>query len=270
MNWMIQKFYQNQLQLLQHLQQYQQTFAGNVAPPSPPGSSIADDQQRLATEVPAEQPQASSDEKVEDHHQEPVVLQENFIQMSPEKEWVALNRLGEASLEHASPSAAGPVKAAQGPTATKLRFHPYEFRKRQHGANIDALNLTGPVEVDLKYHKNMARSFGSSKEDSTPEQQKRRIRNTEAARISRAKARAISGLLEKESTEAAETNLQRKVLVAQKRVYIAGLLKLLGMPAKDLMVEWEQQEQTDDDQDPEGNEWAEGKRTPVHEAPMEC
>uniref|UniRef100_A0A182J0L8 Uncharacterized protein n=1 Tax=Anopheles atroparvus TaxID=41427 RepID=A0A182J0L8_ANOAO len=171
MNWMFYKFYQDQLKLIQQLQLDQQKLLGDVAPASSLGLSIADEQhqQHQATECPIDLPPEFSAEEA-DHREESMQLQENLPKVS------TLQGRGEISLGQAPMRVADPVKAAHGPAATrmKLRFHPYEFRQSVHGPNIAALQLTGPVEVDVKYHKSMVRSFDNKGKECTPRQRERR------------------------------------------------------------------------------------------------
>lgn len=208
-NLLMQTICQERLRLIQQLQQHHPSFPEDIAPPSPPGSSVAEDQ--TVTEASIE-------------HPEDLTVEETYPQETTEESIVA-------DPVEDEPTAAKP---------SKVRIQPTELRKRIMGVSLPALNFSGPLEVDLTYHENMARSF--STEERTPEQRMRRLRNTQAARVSRAKTRAVRDLLEKECTEATEKNTNYKTLVAQKRVYIGALLKLLGLPAKDLSVEWEKQE----------------------------
>ncbi|KFB47010.1 hypothetical protein ZHAS_00015023 [Anopheles sinensis] len=55
----------------------------------------------------------------------------------------------------------------------------------------------------------------------------------------RAKMKAARNLLEKACSEAVEKNTGHKKQIIQKRVYLGVYRKLLGLPAKDLSVEWE-------------------------------
>ncbi|XP_058065721.1 uncharacterized protein LOC131215350 [Anopheles bellator] len=92
-----------------------------------------------------------------------------------------------------------------------------------------ALVATSLGEMSLVYHGNMARKFPGL-ENRTPEQQKQRQRNTEAARISRAKTKLLEQLVEKETQEVSTTNTRSKRMVAAQLVYVNTLADLLDLP----------------------------------------
>ncbi|XP_052861600.1 uncharacterized protein LOC128268520 [Anopheles cruzii] len=92
-----------------------------------------------------------------------------------------------------------------------------------------ALVSTSLGEMSLVYHGNMARKFPGL-ENRTPEQQKQRQRNTEAARISRRKTKLLEQLVEKETQEVSSTNTRSKRMVAAQLVYVNTLTDLLDLP----------------------------------------
>uniref|UniRef100_A0A182R162 eIF-4F 25 kDa subunit n=1 Tax=Anopheles farauti TaxID=69004 RepID=A0A182R162_9DIPT len=83
-------------------------------------------------------------------------------------------------------------------------------------------------EIPVVYHKNMARTFPGTAR--TPEQLEMRRRNTEAARISRAKAKMAEMLMEKEAADLGATNEAVKRMVAAQLVYANALCRLLELP----------------------------------------
>ncbi|ETN59647.1 hypothetical protein AND_008783 [Anopheles darlingi] len=85
------------------------------------------------------------------------------------------------------------------------------------------------TKFPIVYHRNMARTFPGH-ETRTPEQQRQRQRNTEAARISRAKTKLLEQLMEREMQDVAATNTNRKRMVASQREYVNRLAELLHLP----------------------------------------
>ncbi|KFB52136.1 hypothetical protein ZHAS_00020461 [Anopheles sinensis] len=198
---------EERLRLIQQLQQHHQSFPEDIAPPSPPGWSVVEE--HTVTEASAEHPEDLNAEETDPQETKEVSEAADSVQDEP-----------------------------TAPKPVKVRIQPNKLRIM--GVSLPPLNHSGPLEMDHTYHGNMARSFSS--EERTPGQRKRLLRDKLSKRVSRAKARAVRGLLEKECAEAVEKNTNYKKLVAQKRVYIGALLKLLGLPAKDLSAEWEKQE----------------------------
>lgn len=208
---MFQLIYETRLQeLLLEQQQIQQQEISTVAvtPPPSPSSSTAEDRT---------------------HYQGPVDLS-----------------YGGVNYSMASPSSATsfepkPVKqqrqtSAKLSAARKIRFDPYQMSRRPR--HLSAVSVKDSVEVDLMYHESMARQVQPTT-DYTPEEKDRRDKIAYAARVSRAKERALHSLLKTEHDEAAEQNQSQKMFVAQKRVYATELCYLLGLPRKDLAAEWE-------------------------------
>uniref|UniRef100_A0A182R0F9 BZIP domain-containing protein n=1 Tax=Anopheles farauti TaxID=69004 RepID=A0A182R0F9_9DIPT len=116
----------------------------------------------------------------------------------------------------------------------KIRFNPYDLQRRSK--HLSAVSVDTPVEVELTYNKNMVRTRSS--QCSTPEEKKRRLQNTYAARLSRAKTRTLQMMLEKEHNEEAAHNQSLKRSVAAKRTYVIMLQQLLGLPTQKLASEW--------------------------------
>ncbi|XP_050094127.1 uncharacterized protein LOC126576869 [Anopheles aquasalis] len=85
------------------------------------------------------------------------------------------------------------------------------------------------AKIPIVYHRNMARTFPGH-DTRTPEQQRQRQRNTEAARISRAKTKLLEQLMEKEMRDVAAINANRKRMVATQREYVNRLANLLHLP----------------------------------------
>ncbi|XP_053665560.1 uncharacterized protein LOC128714708 [Anopheles marshallii] len=88
------------------------------------------------------------------------------------------------------------------------------------------------AKIPLIYHKSMARQFPSKQR--TPEQMEMRRRNTEAARVSRAKMKMAELLMQKEANELSTANLTHKQMIASQLVYANALSKLLDMQSVDL------------------------------------
>ncbi|XP_050075452.1 uncharacterized protein LOC126562898 [Anopheles maculipalpis] len=81
-------------------------------------------------------------------------------------------------------------------------------------------------KIPLFYHKSMARQFPTK--ERTPEQMEMRRRNTEAARLSRAKMKMAELMMEKEATELSTENTGIKQMIASQLVYANELRKLLN------------------------------------------
>ncbi|XP_053674298.1 uncharacterized protein LOC128724601 [Anopheles nili] len=83
-------------------------------------------------------------------------------------------------------------------------------------------------QLPIIFHKNMARNYPTV--NRTPEQLETRRRNTEAARISRAKTKMAQRMMEKEAEELSVTNSAVKRVVAARLVYVNAINKLLNFP----------------------------------------
>uniref|UniRef100_A0A182QTB8 BZIP domain-containing protein n=1 Tax=Anopheles farauti TaxID=69004 RepID=A0A182QTB8_9DIPT len=116
----------------------------------------------------------------------------------------------------------------------KIRFNPYDLQRRSK--HLSAVSVDTPVEVELTYNKNMVRTRSS--QCSTPEEKKRRLQNTYAARLSRAKTRTLQMMLEKEHNEEAAHNQSLKRSVAAQKTYVGMLQQLLGMQKQNHESEW--------------------------------
>lgn len=94
------------------------------------------------------------------------------------------------------------------------------------------------VDLPIPYHKNMARHFPGA-DQRTPEQQALREKNTEAARSSRAKAKATNTKGIDEYINATTKSMNYKKTLACEMVYCNELLKHLGRPTMDWQYVWE-------------------------------
>lgn len=94
------------------------------------------------------------------------------------------------------------------------------------------------VDLPIPYHKNMARHFPGA-DQRTPEQQALREKNTEAARSSRAKAKATNTKGIDEYINATTKSLNYKKTLSCEMVYCNELLKHLGRPTMDWQYVWE-------------------------------
>jgi hypothetical protein len=100
---------------------------------------------------------------------------------------------------------------------------------------------TRRVSLPIKYHKNMARHFPSSKVR-TPEEQRLRQKNTEAARLSRIKARIMETVMDSDIMKNLRENFRSKRTVATQRVYANMLLEILGRETVDWKAKWNQKQ----------------------------
>ncbi|XP_052898096.1 uncharacterized protein LOC128304894 [Anopheles moucheti] len=105
-----------------------------------------------------------------------------------------------------------------------LQTHPL---KRYNAAITSA-----EAKISLIYHKSMARQFPTK--ERTPEQMEMRRRNTEAARVSRAKMKMAELLMQKEANELSTTNATHKQMIASQLVYANELSKLLDNQSVEL------------------------------------
>lgn len=120
-------------------------------------------------------------------------------------------------------------------TSSNFDYQYLKYPKRSSsGDSIDQYNYAG---VPVVYHQNMARTFPGS-ENRTPEQQEQRQKNTVAARYSRAKAKMIENIVERESVEAKQENLTSKRNIAARNVYANMMLELLGKDEIDWNAKW--------------------------------
>ncbi|XP_050075517.1 uncharacterized protein LOC126562954 [Anopheles maculipalpis] len=87
-------------------------------------------------------------------------------------------------------------------------------------------------KIPLFYYKSMARQFPTK--ERTPEQMEMRRRNTEAARLSRAKMKMAELMMEKEATELSTENTGIKQMIASQLVYANELRKLLNKSSIEL------------------------------------
>uniref|UniRef100_A0A182PDP8 eIF-4F 25 kDa subunit n=1 Tax=Anopheles epiroticus TaxID=199890 RepID=A0A182PDP8_9DIPT len=108
-------------------------------------------------------------------------------------------------------------------------------------------------EIPVVYHKSMARQFPAK--DRTPEQMEMRRRNTEAARISRAKSKMAEMMMEKEATELSTVNTSIKRMIASQLAYANELCALLDIPKQ-------QQQQNDNENTEQSQEVAEQSNAP--------
>uniref|UniRef100_A0A182YTJ3 BZIP domain-containing protein n=1 Tax=Anopheles stephensi TaxID=30069 RepID=A0A182YTJ3_ANOST len=88
------------------------------------------------------------------------------------------------------------------------------------------------TKIPVVYHKSMARQFPSK--ERTPEQMEMRRRNTEAARLSRAKMKMAEMMMEKEASELSTANAAIKHKIASQLVYANELRKMLEMSSVEL------------------------------------
>uniref|UniRef100_A0A182Y8W3 Uncharacterized protein n=1 Tax=Anopheles stephensi TaxID=30069 RepID=A0A182Y8W3_ANOST len=88
------------------------------------------------------------------------------------------------------------------------------------------------AQIPIVYHKSMARQYPSK--DRTPEQVEICHRNTEAARLSRAKTKLAELMMEKEASELSTANTAIKHMIASQLVYANALRKLLDMSSVEL------------------------------------
>ena len=107
------------------------------------------------------------------------------------------------------------------------KLHPSRPLSRWH-----SLVAANNEEIPIVYHKSMARQFPIK--DRTPEQMEKRRRNTEAARVSRAKTKMAEIMMEKEASELNTANTSIKQMIASQLAYANELCKLLDMPAVEL------------------------------------
>ncbi|EAU77657.1 AGAP007170-PA [Anopheles gambiae str. PEST] len=103
------------------------------------------------------------------------------------------------------------------------KLHPSRPLSRWH-----SLVAANNEEIPIVYHKSMARQFPVK--DRTPEQMEMRRRNTEAARVSRAKSKMAEVMMEKEASELGAANTSIKEMIASQLAYANELCKLLDMP----------------------------------------
>jgi hypothetical protein len=96
---------------------------------------------------------------------------------------------------------------------------------------------TRRASLPFKYHKNMARHFPSSKVR-TPEEQRLRQKNTEAARLSRIKARIMETVMDSDIMKNLRENFNSKRTIATQRVYANMLLEILGRETVDWKAKW--------------------------------
>ncbi|EGK96633.1 AGAP013485-PA [Anopheles gambiae str. PEST] len=115
---------------------------------------------------------------------------------------------------------------SRGDTIMK-KLHPSRPLSRWH-----SLVAANNEEIPIVYHKSMARQFPIK--DRTPEQMEKRRRNTEAARVSRAKTKMAEIMMEKEASELNTANTSIKQMIASQLAYANELCKLLDMPAVEL------------------------------------
>uniref|UniRef100_A0A6E8WAD8 BZIP domain-containing protein n=1 Tax=Anopheles coluzzii TaxID=1518534 RepID=A0A6E8WAD8_ANOCL len=115
---------------------------------------------------------------------------------------------------------------SRGDTIMK-KLHPSRPLSRWH-----SLVAANNEEIPIVYHKSMARQFPIK--DRTPEQMEKRRRNTEAARVSRAKTKMAEIMMEKEASELNTDNTSIKQMIASQLAYANELCKLLDMPAVEL------------------------------------
>lgn len=114
--------------------------------------------------------------------------------------------------------------------------YPYlKYRKRNFSG--DSLEQYNYPCVPVVYHQNMARTFPGS-ENRTPEQQEQRQKNTVAARYSRAKAKMIENIVERESVDAKQENFTSKRNIAARNIYANMMLRLLGKDEVDWNGKW--------------------------------
>ncbi|XP_052898471.1 uncharacterized protein LOC128305178 [Anopheles moucheti] len=103
--------------------------------------------------------------------------------------------------------------------------------KRYNAAITDA---EARDKISLFYHKSMARQHPAK--ERTPEQMEMRRRNTEAARVSRTKAKMAELLMQDEANELSTTNAFYKQMIASQLVYANELSKRLDMRAVELNI----------------------------------
>lgn len=127
--------------------------------------------------------------------------------------------------------------SSRSSSATSSNFdYPYlKYHKRNSsGDSMDQYTYPG---VPVVYHQNMARKFPGS-ENRTPEQQEQRQKNTVAARYSRAKAKMMENIVERESVEAKQENFTSKRNIAARNVYANMMLRILGKDEIDWNAKW--------------------------------
>ena len=87
------------------------------------------------------------------------------------------------------------------------------------------------------YHRNMVRQFPGV-EKRTPEEQEKRRKNTEAARLSRHTAKQIGEQIEQNEIYMSNINDKIRLEIAAKIVRIQELYDSLGLPPFDFDSEW--------------------------------
>jgi hypothetical protein len=104
-----------------------------------------------------------------------------------------------------------------------------------------ALQSTRRASLPFKYHKNMARHFPNSKVR-TPEEQRLRQKNTEAARLSRIKSKIMETVMDSDIKKNLRENFSSKRTVAAQHVYANMLLEILGRETVDWSAKWKQRQ----------------------------
>uniref|UniRef100_A0A182TKY0 BZIP domain-containing protein n=1 Tax=Anopheles melas TaxID=34690 RepID=A0A182TKY0_9DIPT len=116
--------------------------------------------------------------------------------------------------------------SSRGVTIMK-KLHPSRPLSRWH-----SLVAANNEEIPIVYHKSMARQFPIKYR--TPRQMEKRRRNTEAARVSRAKTRMAEVMMEKEASELDTANRSIKEMIASQLANANELCMLLDMPTVEL------------------------------------
>ncbi|XP_053665996.1 uncharacterized protein LOC128715140 [Anopheles marshallii] len=93
---------------------------------------------------------------------------------------------------------------------------------------------TTEAKSSLVYHKRMARQY--SAKERTPEQTEMRRRNTEAARVSRAKVKMAEQLMQDEANDLSTVNTAYKQEIASLLTYANELSRRLGMRTVGLKI----------------------------------